>query len=80
MSAPRALKSFHVFFVMVLTLGGCGTGGYLVTKDQIAQIQIGKSTKQGEGALVARHLAKLGTKNLTPSFDPFFSFLFDPLC
>ena len=67
MSFPRALKAFHVFIVMVLILGACGTEGYLVTEDQIAQIQIGKSTKQGEGAIVARHFAKLTTR-----FDPFF--------
>ena len=62
---------------MVLILGACGTGGYLVTKDQIAQIQIGKSTKQGEGAIVSRHFAKLTTKDLTPSYntnDPRSSF------
>ena len=59
MSAPGALKSFHVFIVMVLILEACGTGGYLVTEDQIAQIKIGKSTKQGEGAIVAGHFVKL---------------------
>ena len=67
MNAPRALESFHVFFLMVLILGACGTGGYLATEEQIAQIQIGRSTKKGEEAIVARHFAKLTTKGLTPS-------------
>ncbi len=67
MSAPGALKSFHVFIVMVLILGACGTGGYFVTEDQMAQIKIGRSTKPGEGAIVAHHFAKLTIKGLTPS-------------
>ena len=64
MSSPGA---FHCLIVMVLILGACGTGGYLVTEDQIAQIQIGKSTKQGEGAIVACPFSKLTTKDLTSS-------------
>ena len=32
--------------VIALVFGACGTGGYLVTKNQLKKIQIGTSTKQ----------------------------------
>lgn len=31
---------------LLLIFGGCGTGGYLITKSQLAQIKIGESTKK----------------------------------
>ena len=46
MSCFRARQSLHFFILMMLLLGGCGTGGYLVTEDQIAQIKKRESTKQ----------------------------------
>ncbi len=36
----------HLFFMFIaMAVRACGTGGYLVTQDQLAQIQIGTSTK-----------------------------------
>ena len=46
MSCHEARHSLHFFMIIALSLVGCGTGGYLVTEEQIAQITVGESTKQ----------------------------------
>lgn len=38
--------TLRVLVFPFLILGACGTGGYLVNKDQIAQLRIGVSTKE----------------------------------
>ena len=35
-----------LLFSFLLVLPGCGTGGYLVSRDQVAKIKVGESTKQ----------------------------------
>ena len=35
-----------LLFGFLLVLPGCGTGGYLVSRDQVAKIKVGESTKQ----------------------------------
>ena len=35
-----------LIFIFLLLLEACGTGGYLVSRDQVAKIKVGESTKQ----------------------------------
>ena len=40
------LSCYSLAILIAVALGACGTGGHLVTKDQIEQVKIGVSTKE----------------------------------
>jgi len=60
-----ALGHRHFFLLsgifLFLLLGGCGTGGYLITKSQLSQIKIGESSKTEVQAILGK------PKNIYPA-------------
>jgi hypothetical protein len=52
--SPRSSSLVFFMIWLSLVLGGCGPGGYLITKSQLAQIKIGETTKTEVQAILGK--------------------------
>ena len=71
-----------LLFIVLLFLEACGTGGYLVSRDQVAKIKVGESTKQDVRKILGEPLKVSTPKESGAEFEswvyPYAKYASDP--